>query len=150
MLYITFSINCVLESMRKSLKTECKRLSVAFVSRIRLSNCFSMSCVFDSILWEKSWRNRKSCKMFEKTMSRNNTHVTAAQNKVHTCIQHLSGCLENIINYCLMAHFRAKGGASDLPLSLLPATSLHCSVASPQGSRVSPTSECLSVSLGHL
>lgn len=47
--------------MRKSLKTECKQLSVALVSRIRLSNCFSMSCVFDSILWEKSWRKRKSC-----------------------------------------------------------------------------------------
>lgn len=47
--------------MRKSLKTECKQLSVALVSRIKLSNCFSMSCVFDSILWEKSWRNRKSC-----------------------------------------------------------------------------------------
>lgn len=62
MAYITFSINCVLESMRKSLKTECKRLSVAFVSRIRLSNCFSISCVFDSILWEKSWRKRKSWK----------------------------------------------------------------------------------------
>lgn len=54
-------MNCVLESMRKSLKTECKQLSVALVSRIRLSSCFSMSCVFDSILWEKSWRNRKSC-----------------------------------------------------------------------------------------
>ena len=58
---ITFSINCVLESMRKSLKTVCRQLSVALVSRIRLSNCFSISCVFDSILWEKSWRNRKSC-----------------------------------------------------------------------------------------
>lgn len=58
---ITFSINCVLESMRKSLKTECKQLSVDLVSRIKLSSCFSISCVFDSILWEKSWRYRKSC-----------------------------------------------------------------------------------------
>lgn len=65
-------------------------------------------------------------------------------------IQHLSGFLEKRINYCLMAPFKAKGGSSDLPRSLLPVTSLHCSVASPQGSRVSPTSECLSVSLGHL
>lgn len=70
--YITFSINCVLESMRKSLKTECKRLSVAFVSRIRLSNCFSISCVFDSILWEKSWRKRKSWKnIWEKNIQMN-------------------------------------------------------------------------------
>lgn len=65
-------------------------------------------------------------------------------------IQHLSGRLDKRINYCLMAHFRAEGGASDLPPSQLPATSLHCFVASPRGSRVSPTSECLSVSLGHL
>lgn len=53
--------------MRKSLKTECKQLSVALVSRIRLSNCFSISCVFDSILWEKSWRNRKSCEEKKRT-----------------------------------------------------------------------------------
>lgn len=71
--YVTFSINCVLESMRKSLKTECKRLSVAFVSRIRLSNCFSISCVFDSILWEKSWRERKSWKNICKKNSRKHT-----------------------------------------------------------------------------
>lgn len=56
----TFSINCVLESMRKSLKTECRLLSVALVSRIKLSRCFSISCVLDSIFWEKSWRNKKS------------------------------------------------------------------------------------------
>lgn len=54
-------MNCVLESMRKSLKTEWRQLSVALVSRIRLSNCFSISWVFDNIFWEKSWRNRKSC-----------------------------------------------------------------------------------------
>lgn len=47
---ITFSMNCVLESMRKSLKTVCRQLSVALVSRIRPSSCFSISWVFDSIL----------------------------------------------------------------------------------------------------
>lgn len=79
-------MNCVLESMRKSLKTECKQLSVALVSRIRLSSCFSMSCVFDSILWEKSWRNRKSCEEkkthngYEDTNSCRVSFVTAAQN----------------------------------------------------------------------
>lgn len=70
------------------------------------------------------------------------THV------LHTVLKWLVG--KRRMNYCLLAHFRAKAGASDLPLSPLPATSLHCSVASPRGSRVSPTSECLSVSLGHL
>lgn len=55
-------MNCVLESMRKSLKTVCRQQSVALVSRIRPSSCFSISWVFDSILWEKSCRNRNSCK----------------------------------------------------------------------------------------
>lgn len=71
--------------MRKSLKTECKQLSVALVSQIRLSNCFSISCVFDSILWEKSWRNRKSCE--EKKMVMKTAWVakilTLHQSKTH-------------------------------------------------------------------
>lgn len=67
--------------------------------------------------------------------------------RVSTVLKGLFGKDNSLL---LMAHLRAKGGASDLPLSPLPATSLHCSVASPRGSRVSPTSECLSVSLGHL
>lgn len=147
MVYVTFSINCVLESMRKSLKTECKRLSVAFVSQIRLSNCFSISCVFDSILWEKSWRKRKSWKnIWEKKILENILEVYRWIN-----VRHLSGSLEEKIRKsCLVAHFRARRGGSDLPPSRLPGTSLHCSVASPQGSRVSPTSEHLSVSSGHL
>uniref|UniRef100_A0A8C6S3X4 DUF4371 domain-containing protein n=1 Tax=Neogobius melanostomus TaxID=47308 RepID=A0A8C6S3X4_9GOBI len=47
-------------SMRKSLNTECRQLSVALASRIRPSSCFSISWVLDSILWLKSWRHRKS------------------------------------------------------------------------------------------
>lgn len=147
--------------MRKSLKTEFKQLSVALVSRIRLSNCFSISCVFDSILWEKSWRNRKSCEEkkngYEDSMSCKDTYITPKQNTFH-----------NPLNYLLtdwlfgkrwwwitvfLAHFRAWEAVSDLPPSRLPRTSWHCSAASLQESRVSPKSEHLSLSvhscLGH-
>lgn len=91
---ITFSMNCVLESMRKSLKTECRQLSVALVSLIRLSSCFSISCVFESILWEKSWRKRKSYEAkkkkrnCEKSISCTNTISNA-----HFIMLAMTGCL---------------------------------------------------------
>ncbi len=108
LIYITFSINCVLESMRKSLKTVCKQLSVALVSRIRLSNCFSISCVFESILWEKSWRNRKSCnkqkwqlkKQLWRQQLQSYFHCTKAEHISHESLQLLSR-FWNILPSCL-------------------------------------------------
>lgn len=97
-IYITFSINCVLESMRKSLKTECKQLSVALVSRIRLSNCFSISCVFDSILWEKSWRNRKSFN--QKTNKKKNCYYNTNSCRV-TFIRVKQSAFHKTFNYSL-------------------------------------------------
>lgn len=85
--------------MRKSLKTECKQLSVALVSRIRLSNCFSISCVFDSILWEKSWRNRKSygergvAALLSLNQSRTYTHTVQIS---AAFLQHFSDSLRKI------------------------------------------------------
>ncbi len=78
-------MNCVLDSMRKSLNTECRRLSVALVSWIRPSNCFSISCVLDNILWEKSCRKRNNCRdKKQKTFSLYNT-AASAYNMKHEC-----------------------------------------------------------------
>lgn len=112
----------MLESIRKSLKTECKQLSVALVSRIRLSNCFSISCVFDSILWEKSCRNKRSCKENE------NINVSA-----------FLKCFSDNVRKSVL--FRAEVNIPDLPLSQQLKTNWHCSAASLQVSRVSPKYE---------
>lgn len=145
--------------MRKSLKTECKQLSVALVSRIRLSNCFSISCVFDSILWEKSWRNRKSCeekKRTKKMKTKAKAEHISQTSELLGFLQHFYDCLgkddDELLFMWPIAELREKN--SDLPLSRLPKTSQHCSDASLQESRVSPKSEHLSLSVrscwGHL
>lgn len=50
-------MNWVLDSIRKSLKTLCRRQSVAFVSRISPSTCFLISWVLEIVCCENSCRN---------------------------------------------------------------------------------------------
>lgn len=139
--------------MRKSLNTECKLLSVALVSRISVSNCFSISWVFDSILWEKSLRNSKSCEekkwlWRQHQLQRYTFHNPLKYSDIWSSF--LTGKRWWRITVFL-AYFRAWEAVFDLPLSHLPRTSWHCSAASLQQSRVAPKSE-LSVHscLGHL
>lgn len=53
-------MNWVLESIRKSLKTLCRRQSVALVSRISPSTCFLISWVLEIVCCENSCRNCSS------------------------------------------------------------------------------------------
>lgn len=78
---LTFSINCVFESMRKPLKTLCRRQSVLFVSWTSLSICFLISCVLAKVCWENSCRKRKS---YKKTHTRIRICIWS-----HTNLQHL-------------------------------------------------------------
>lgn len=53
-------MNWVLDSIRKSLKTLCRRQSVALVSRISPSTCFLISWVLEIVCCENSCRNCSS------------------------------------------------------------------------------------------